>query len=60
MTYEGLGEMFEGDVLDMCTEKMSLVLIGGRAVILGVTVIWGCFGYFECFGHFRGLVILDV
>ena len=28
MTYEGLGEMFEGDSTDMCTEK---VLMGGQA-----------------------------
>ena len=31
MTSEGLGEMFEGDSADMCTEKFSLVSMGGRA-----------------------------
>ena len=31
MTYEGLGEMFEGDSADTCAEKFLLVLIGCRA-----------------------------
>ena len=29
MTYEGLGEMFEVDFADMCTEKFPLVLMEG-------------------------------
>ena len=31
MTSEGLGEMFEGDSVDMCVGKFSLMLMGGRA-----------------------------
>ena len=31
MTFEGLGEMFEGDSADMCAEICSLVLMGGQA-----------------------------
>ena len=31
MTYEGLGEMFEGDSADMCAGKFPLVSMGGRA-----------------------------
>ena len=31
MTSEGLGEMFEGDCADMCTEKCPLVLMEGLA-----------------------------
>ena len=31
MTFEGLGEMFEGDYADMCAGKYPLVLMGGRA-----------------------------
>ena len=31
MTSEGLGEMFEGDSVDMCAGKFPLVLMGGRA-----------------------------
>ena len=31
MTFEGLGEIFEGDSADMCAEKFPLVLMGGRA-----------------------------
>jgi hypothetical protein len=30
MTSEGLGEMFEGDSVDTCTEKCPLVLMGVR------------------------------
>ena len=30
MTSEGLGEMFEGDSADTCTEKVPLMLMGGR------------------------------
>ena len=29
MTFEGLGEKFEGDSADMCAEKFPLVLMGG-------------------------------
>ena len=31
MTYEGLGEMFEGDSSDTCAGKVPLMLMGGRA-----------------------------
>ena len=31
MTYEGLGDMFEGDPSDTCRGKFSLMSIGGRA-----------------------------
>ena len=31
MTSKGLGEMFEGDSADTCTEKNPLVSMGGRA-----------------------------
>jgi hypothetical protein len=31
MTYEGFGEMFDGDSADMCTGKFSIMLMGGRA-----------------------------
>ena len=31
MTSEGLGEMFEGDSVDMCAGKFPLVSMGGRA-----------------------------
>jgi hypothetical protein len=31
MTSEGLGEMFEGDSADTCSEKFPLMSIGGRA-----------------------------
>jgi hypothetical protein len=31
MTFEGMGEMFEGDSADTCTGKFPLVLMGGRA-----------------------------
>ena len=31
MTFEGLGEMFEGDSADMCAGKFPLLLMGGRA-----------------------------
>ena len=31
MTYEGLGEMFEGDSTDTCDGKFLLVLMGGQA-----------------------------
>ena len=31
MTFEGLGEMFEGDSADMCAGKFPLVTMGGRA-----------------------------
>jgi hypothetical protein len=31
MTYEGLGEMFEGDSADMCGGKFPLVSMGGRS-----------------------------
>ena len=31
MTSEGLGEMFEGDSADTCTEKFPLMSMGGRA-----------------------------
>jgi hypothetical protein len=31
MTYEGLGEMFEGDSADMCTGKFLLMSMRGRA-----------------------------
>ena len=31
MTSEGLGEMFEGDSVDMCAGKLPLVSMGGRA-----------------------------
>ena len=30
MTFEGLGEMFEGDCAVMCAGKFPLVLMGGR------------------------------
>jgi hypothetical protein len=29
MTFEGMGEMFEGDSEDKCAEKFPLVSIGG-------------------------------
>ena len=29
MTFEGLGEMFEGDSADICAGKFPLVLMGG-------------------------------
>ena len=31
MTSEGLGEMFEGDSVDTCAGKFSLMLMGGPA-----------------------------
>ena len=31
MTFEGLGEMFEGDSADTCSEKFPLVSMEGRA-----------------------------
>ena len=31
MTSDGLGEMFEGDSADTCSEKFPLMLMGGRA-----------------------------
>ena len=31
MTSEGLGEMFEGESVDMCAGKCPLMLMGGRA-----------------------------
>ena len=31
MTFEGLGEMFEGDSADMCAGKFPQVFMGGRA-----------------------------
>ena len=31
MTSEGLGEMFEGDSVDMCAGKFPLMSMGGRA-----------------------------
>ena len=31
MTSEGLGEMFEGDFADTCTEKFPPMSMGGRA-----------------------------
>ena len=31
MTYEGLGELFEGDSADMCAGKFPLMSMGGRA-----------------------------
>ena len=31
MTYEGLGEMFEGDFKDMCVKKFMLMSMGGQA-----------------------------
>ena len=30
MTFEGLGEMFEGDSADTCAEFFSLMSMGGR------------------------------
>ena len=30
MTFKGLGEMFEGDFADMCTEKFPLMSMWGR------------------------------
>ena len=30
MTFEGLGEMFEGDCADMCARKFPPKLMGGR------------------------------
>ena len=35
MTFEGMGEMFEGDSADTCAEKFPLVSMGGRAEGLG-------------------------
>ena len=37
MTFEGLGEMFEGDSADTCAGKFSLVSMGGRAEGLACT-----------------------
>ena len=31
MTFEGMGEMFEGDSADTCAKKIPLVSMGGRA-----------------------------
>ena len=31
MTFEGFGEMFEGDSADTCAGKFQLMLIGGQA-----------------------------
>jgi hypothetical protein len=31
MTFEGMGEMFEGDSADLLAGKFPLVLMGGRA-----------------------------
>jgi hypothetical protein len=31
MTFEGMGEMFEGDSADTCAGKFPLVSMGGRA-----------------------------
>ena len=31
MTSEGVGEMFEGNFADTCTDKFPLVSMGGRA-----------------------------
>ena len=31
MTFEGLGEMFEGDSADTCAGKFPLMSMGGRA-----------------------------
>ena len=31
MTFEGLGEMYEGDSADMCADKLPRVSMGGRA-----------------------------
>ena len=31
MTFEGLGEMFEGDLADTCGGKFPLMFMGGRA-----------------------------
>ena len=30
MSYEGLGEMIEGDSADICAKKLTLVSMGGR------------------------------
>ena len=30
MTSDGLGDIFEGDVADMCLDKFLLVLMGGQ------------------------------
>ena len=37
MTYERLGEMFEGDFEDRCAEKFLLMSIGGQAEGLACT-----------------------
>ena len=54
MTYERLGEMFEGDFEDICAEKFLLMSIGGQAEGLecadpGARTPIGMSGYFESF-----------
>ena len=54
MTYEGLGEMFEGDSADTCAGKFPLMSMGGRAeglacADLGVRTPIGVSGNFYSF-----------
>ena len=51
ITYEGLGEMFEGEFADTCIKKCSLISMGGLATMSSVprygergplSADWGC------------------
>ena len=57
MTFEGLGEMFEGDSADTCAGKFPLMSMGGRAEDLacaepGARTPFGGSG--NCFMFFSG------
>ena len=49
MTYEGLGEMFEGDSADTCAGKFSLVSMWDQAGDPGARTPIGASGNFEYF-----------
>ena len=55
MTYEGSGEMFEGDSADTCAGKCLLMLMGGQVEGLecadpGARTPIGVSGNYLCFG----------
>ena len=55
MTFEGLGEMFEGDSTDMRATKFPLVSMGGRADPGARTSISASRNFFFSFSHKKDL-----